>query len=153
MVTEKDVATKSCFGSEGGYEMHKRKRFGKLSLAAVLCVAITGCTEKSPEPEVTPTPVPVQETQCATATPAPPTPTEIPYRNLGGMEIVIGDHWTPETLPFIHIPGLEEPLEVYRDEIMEKYNFKLTRRTVAGWGEMEEDYVASVQNREPIAHG
>ena len=97
--------------------MHKRKRVGKLLLAVVLCVALVGCTKKSPEPEATPTPMQVQETQCATATPGP---TEVPYRDLGGMEIIIGDHWTPEELPFIHIPGLEEPLEVYREEIMDE---------------------------------
>lgn len=132
--------------------MHMRKIVGLCSGTVVLCLALTGCIKQYPESEETPTPVPGDVTICATDTPAPPTPTEVPYRDLGGMEIIIGDHWTPEELPFIHIPGLEEPLEVYREEIMEKYNFKLTRRTVAGWGEMEEDYVASVQNGEPIAH-
>ncbi len=131
--------------------MQKRKRFGSLSLATALCVALAGCTEKNPEPETTPTPVTVQETQCATATPAPtavPGPTEIPYRDLGGMEIIIGDFFTPEEPASV---GMRDPIDVYRDEMMEKYNFCLKRKTVAGWGEIEEDYVTSVQKGEPIA--
>ena len=130
--------------------MHKRKRFGKLSLAAVLCVAITGCTEKSPEPEVSPTPVQIQETQCATSTPEPLTPTEIPYRDLGGMEIIIGNHWTPEA-PAGPPRMYRDPIEDYREEIMEKYNFRIKKKTVASWGDMVEAYIESVQAGTPIA--
>lgn len=129
--------------------MHKGKIFGSLPLAAVLCVALTGCGKKNPEPETTPIPEQEYVTICATATPAPPTPTEVPYRDLGGMELLIGDFFTPEEPAS---GGMRDPIDVYRDEMMEKYNFKLSRRTVAGWGEMEEDYVTSVQEGEPIAH-
>ncbi|MBR6536921.1 MAG: extracellular solute-binding protein [Lachnospiraceae bacterium] len=128
--------------------MHKRKKFGKLSLAAILCVALSGCTEKNPEPETTPTPIPVQETQCATSTPAPPTPTEIPYRNLGGMEIVIGYHFVPEKSADI---GFKSSVEVYHEKIMEKYNFHIKKKEVAGWGDMVEAYIESVEEGTPIA--
>lgn len=128
--------------------MHKRKRFGKLSLAAILCVALSGCTEKNPEPETTPTPIPVQETQCATSTPAPPTPTEIPYRNLGGMEIIIGYHFVPEKSADI---GFKSSVEVYHEKIMEKYNFQIKKKEVARWGNMVEAYIESVQAGTPIA--
>jgi len=132
--------------------MYKKKLLGCILLTSVLCGSVAGCNERNSEPEE-PTPMDVCVLEELPWPTAIPTPTEVPYRNLGGMELVIGDHWTPEEGPQIpHIPGLEEPLEVYRKEMMEKYNFKLSRRTVAGWGEMEEEYVASVQKGEPIAH-
>lgn len=127
--------------------MHKRKRFGKLSLAAVLCAALSGCAEKSPEPEATPTPIPVQETQCATATPAPPSPTEIPYRDLEGMEIIIGDTWDPE-VSLNYLPTVESIVSI---EIEKKYKFRIWEKSVTSWGDMTENYISSVENGEPVA--
>ena len=93
----------------------------------------------------------VTEPATPTADPTPtevPEPTEIPYRDLGGMEIIIGDHFTPEyPVGF----GFKSSVEVYREKIMEKYNFYIDRECVAGWGEMEDAYIESVQAGTPIA--
>ncbi len=131
--------------------MHKRKRFGSLSLATALCVVLAGCTKKSPEPEVTPTPVPVQETQCATVTPEPPGPTGIPYRDLGGMEFIVGTNWNPLE-DYVLIPEWNQDLFHSRRELMEKYNFSMHEKRVADWGDMVDEYVSSVENGEPMAH-
>lgn len=130
--------------------MHMRKIVGLCSGTVILCLVLAGCTKQYPESEETPTPVPGDVTICATDTPAPPSPTEVPYRDLGGMEIVIGDHWTPET-PAGPPRMYRDPIEDYREEIMEKYNFHIDRECVAGWGDMEEAYIESVQAGTPIA--
>ena len=134
---------------QGGITMRKRKLLSRISMATMLCGAFAGCSEKNPEPEITPGPTDITEIAEPTLL---PTPTEIPCRDLGGMEIIIGDHWTPEMPPepCVYVPPTAR--ELYEEAIMEKYNFTLERKAVAGWGEMEEAYIESVQQGEPIAH-
>ena len=88
-------------------------------------------------------------TEPATPT-AEPTPTEIPYRNLGGMEIIIGYHFVPEE-PAGPPEMWRDPVEEYREEIMEKYNFTIRKEEVAGWGGMVDAYIESVQAGTPLA--
>lgn len=92
------------------------------------------------------------------ATPAPtptpgtiPMPTGIPERDLGGMEIIIGDWYSEEGDPY---PKniYEEKTAQYRQEIFAKYNFTADKRAVAEWGSMEETYVNTVMGAEPAAH-
>lgn len=69
--------------------------------------------------------------------------------DLGGMEIVIGDWWTdPDAEP---TTAQEEATVAYRQEIMEKYNFTITQKSICGWGDMQELYVQSVQGEDPAA--
>ena len=84
-----------------------------------------------------------------TATPTPAA-TPIPARDLGGMEVIIGDHWSPET-PNPPANAQEEATEKYRQEIFAKYNFKMQSKTVAGWGEMTDLCVNSITAGEPAA--
>lgn len=129
--------------------MHKRKLVGGISVAAVLCSALVGCGEKNPEREVPPTPVPGYETIDLTVTPEAPVPTMVPYRDLGGLEVIIGTHWEDYG---IMIPEWQpDPVKVYRDELMETYNFKIDKVLVAGWGEMQQEYVNSVLEGTPSA--
>ena len=132
--------------------MHKRKIMGNLFVFAILCGVLAGC-KKNPGSEVTPTPSEWHYEKCATATPVPtetPAPTAVPFRDLGGMEIIIGNHFTPEDS--IQIPEWQpDPVERYREELMEKYNFKIKKKTVAGWGSMVEEYVNSVLQGNPSA--
>lgn len=69
--------------------------------------------------------------------------------DLGGMEIVIGDWWTdPDAAA---TTAEEEARFAYREEIMEKYNFTIVQKTIAGWSDMQELYVQSVQAEDPAA--
>ncbi len=117
-----------------------------LALGAIACNSSEpGEMEKGKEVTITESPSP-------TAEPTPteiPGPTEVPYRDLGGMEIIIGDHWTPE-YELSYWPYVSS-IEEYRKEIMKKYNFHIDRECVAGWGEMEDAYIESVQEGAPIA--
>ncbi|MBR6536418.1 MAG: extracellular solute-binding protein [Lachnospiraceae bacterium] len=79
-----------------------------------------------------------------------PKATPIPDRDLGGMEIIIGDHWSPET-PAEPTNAQEEATAKYREEIFAKYNFRMQSKTVAGWGEMTDTCVNSITAGEPAA--
>ncbi len=116
------------------------------ALLAVACNSYGQGEQKQPEREPTVT-EPATPTADPTSTEVPG-PTEIPYRDLGGMEIIIGDHFTPEYPGGF---GFKSSVEVYREKIMEKYNFHIDRECVAGWGDMVEAYIESVQEGTPIA--
>lgn len=96
-------------------------------------------------PDATATQAP--STPDATATPAP---TEVPARDLGGMEIIIGDHWSPEE-PAAPQNAQEEATLAYRQSIMEKYNFKMQQKGIAGWGEMTDTCTNSILANDPAA--
>lgn len=129
--------------------MYKRKLSVCIFAVAILYGALAGCSGKNPEPEAIPTPVSGYEI-CEPITSTPPTPTAVPYRDLEGVEIIIGTHWNPET-PATIPEWQPDPVEKYRDELMEKYNFIIRKKTVAGWGDMVEEYISSVENGTPKA--
>ncbi len=79
-----------------------------------------------------------------------PTPTDEPARDLGGMEIIIGDHWSPEE-PNPPASAQEEATLAYRNEIMAKYNFTMKQVAVAGWGEMTDTCTNSILAGDPAA--
>ncbi len=80
-----------------------------------------------------------------------PMPTGIPDRDLGGIEIIIGDWYSMEG-EAIPVNMYEDKTAKYRQELFEKYNFTVDKKTVAGWGEMEDAYVNSVMAAAPVAH-
>ncbi len=131
--------------------MRNKKLLFTLMSSAVLLAA--ACNQekgeqKRPEKETV-----VTEPATPTAEPTPtevPGPTEIPYRDLDGMEIIIGYHFVPEE-PAGPPEMWRDPVEVYREEIMEKYNFTIRKEEVAGWGGMVDAYIESVQAGTPIA--
>jgi len=94
-----------------------------------------------PTPRITPTPKITQT----------PVATQIPDRDLGGLQMVIGDWYSIEG-EMCPTNVYEETTEKYRQEIFEKYNFTVDKKTVAGWGEMEDTYVNSVMAADPVAH-
>ena len=73
-----------------------------------------------------------------------------PTRDLGGMTIIIGDHWSP-AVPSEPGNAYEEATKKYRDEIFKKYNFTMQSKAVAGWNEMTDTYIDSVLAGEPAA--
>ena len=128
---------------------NKKLLFAFMSSAALLAAACNPGVSEPKQPEQEPAAT-EQATPSADPTPTEvPRPTEIPYRDLGGMEIIIGDHWTPE-YELSYLPYVSS-IEEYRKEIMKKYNFHIDRECVAGWGEMEDAYIESVQEGAPIA--
>lgn len=60
--------------------------------------------------------------------------------DLGGMEIVIRDWWSPDT-PATPLNEYEEAQQEYREWIQETYNFKIKRKAISGWGDTPQDFV------------
>lgn len=71
-------------------------------------------------------------------------------RDLGGMQIIIGDHFSPET-PAEPKKAQEEAISRYRQEIFKKYNFTMQSKAVAGWSEMQDTCERSILAGEPVA--
>lgn len=72
-------------------------------------------------------------------------------RNLHGMEIIIGDHFSPET-PAEPMNAKERAIWKYRQEIFQKYNFTMQSKFIAGWGDdMKNTYIRSTLAGEPKA--
>ena len=129
---------------------NKKLLLAFMSSAALLAAACNPGVDEQKQPEQEPV---VTEPATTTAEPTPtgvPSPTEVPYRDLGGMEIIIGNHWTPE-MPAMIPEWQPDPVEKYREELMEKYNFTIMKKCVAGWGEMVDEYVNSVLEGTPSA--
>ena len=129
------------------------KKYAAAFLAATTVLgSLAACGDK---PAVNPdaTPTTGAETPDPTKAPDPtegPKATPIPDRDLGGMEIIIGDHWSPEE-PAEPTNAQEEATAKYREEIFAKYNFRMQSKTVAGWGEMTDTCVNSITAGEPAA--
>lgn len=129
------------------------KKYAAAFLAATTVLSsVAACGNKETGNNVTNTPAPTD----GTATPAPtqdpgkPTPTEIPARDLGGIEILIGDHWSPEE-PDAPKNAQEEATLAYRQEIMKKYNFTIQQKGIAGWGDMTDTCTNSILAGDPAA--
>lgn len=81
-----------------------------------------------------------------------PMPTEGPaeVRNLNGLQIIIGDTYSPEVTS-APTNAWEEARMLYREEIMEVHNCTIAAKKVADWDEMQEIYISSVEAGEPVA--
>lgn len=81
-----------------------------------------------------------------------PKPTENPeaVRNLNGLEIIIGDTYSPE-IPPAWTNAQEEATAKYREEIMQIYYCTIGAKKVADWEEMQEVFISSVEAGEPVA--
>jgi len=81
-----------------------------------------------------------------------PTPTEGPakVRNLNGMQVIIGDTYSPE-ITSAPTNAWEEARMLYREEIMKTHNCTIAAKKVADWDQMEEVYINSVQEGKPVA--
>lgn len=129
------------------------KKMKKKAIAILLMVTLaataTACanqatTETEETPEVTVTPTEAGEDAA--------TPTEEPVRDLGGMEIVIGNWWgdwsTDTAEP---ATAADEATLDWRIEIQEKYNFKMREANIGGWGEFQEIASTSILSGTPAA--
>lgn len=134
------------------------KKYAAAFLAATTVIgSLAACNKEKPSSgDVTPAPTGGSSNPEGTKTPEGPTntptpaATPIPDRDLGGIEIIIGDHWSPET------PGepqnkQEEDTAKYRAEIQEKYHFTIQPKAVSDWGGMTDTCVNSITAGDPAA--
>lgn len=82
---------------------------------------------------------------------ATPTVEEEPAMDLGGMEIIVGDWWSPQETPEPKNQKEEDTL-AYRNEFMKKYNFSIKQIAITDWGGMQELFTTSVMAEDPAAH-
>ncbi|MBR6537716.1 MAG: extracellular solute-binding protein [Lachnospiraceae bacterium] len=126
--------------------MKKRKWQIFLIVVSLMVCGISGCNRGPGDPEPTGTPFPTTE-PVATATPFP---TTTPVRNLNGLHIIIGDTYSPETPP-AWTNAQEEAIAKYREEIMQVHNCTIVAKKVADWDKMQEVFINSVKEGEPVA--
>lgn len=75
---------------------------------------------------------------------------EEPVMDLGGMEIIIGDWWSPQEPPE-PANAYQEATQEYREMIQKKYNFTMKQVAVSDWGGMQELFTTSVVAEDPAA--
>jgi len=80
-----------------------------------------------------------------------PTPTPEIQMDLGGMEIVVGDWWSPQEAPEPKNQKEEDRL-TYLNNVMNKYNFKIKQVGISDWGGQLELFTTSVMAEDPAAH-
>lgn len=82
--------------------------------------------------------------------PTPEPVDEEPAIDLGGMEIILGDWWSPAETPE-PTNAYQEATQEYREMIQEKYNFTMKQTAVTDWGGMEELFTTSTVAEDPAA--
>ena len=75
---------------------------------------------------------------------------EEPTVDLGGMEIVIGDWWSPEE-PAAPTNAFQEAQLEYREMIQKKYNFTMKQVALTDWNGMQELFTTSTVAEDPAA--
>lgn len=75
---------------------------------------------------------------------------EEPTVDLGGMEIIIGDWWSPQETP-APTNAFQEAQQEYREMIQEKYNFTMKQVAITDWGGMQELFTTSTVAEDPAA--
>ncbi len=122
-----------------------------LLAVAVLLLAACGKAEETGGDNPTPTTAAAEATKApeATATPSP-TPTPEPPRDLGGIEILVGDWWSTdqETEPQT---TKEEDTLAYREELQANHNFTLKQVNLGAWTEYQEIFITSTMAGDPAA--
>lgn len=130
---------------------NKKLLLAFMSSAALLAAACNPGVDEQKQPEQEPV---VTEPATTTAEPTPigvPSPTEVPYRDLGGMEIIIGNHWTPEKESYYMIPEWNSSLWSYWTELEKKYNVRIREALVTWSWDAGQEYISSIEKGTPIA--
>ena len=138
-----------------------RKQMSKKVLAAATCAAMAmsavACGNNAPA-EQAPAAEPEKTEEAATETAEEVEEEEeevSPYTvitdesgnpiDLGGMEIIIRDWWSPEE-PAAPTNDYEEARDEYRAWIQETYNFTIKQVAISDWGSTPQDFVDYVTN-------
>ncbi|MDR3173520.1 MAG: hypothetical protein LBU19_04655 [Treponema sp.] len=102
----------------------KKSRSALLAPAAVLIILLPGCREKTGEQ----------------------------VRDLGGIEIVIGNWWADyDTASYKPNSAEAKKTLEWRREIQRKYNFTMREANIADWGQMQELVSTSIMAGDPVA--
>ncbi|MBH1940930.1 extracellular solute-binding protein [Mobilitalea sibirica] len=128
-----------------------KKLLGLILASSMTFSLLTGCGSKESTDIVTDkdaviTQAPVEETETETT----PEPTQEPAKDLGGMEITIGNWWEQDP-PAPPATQQEEDTLAYRNEIMKKHNFNIKTVNLGTWGEYQEIMVTSTMSGDPAA--
>ncbi|NLO10633.1 MAG: extracellular solute-binding protein [Clostridiales bacterium] len=79
-------------------------------------------------------------------------PTEIPARDLGGLEITIWDWWSIEPWEKIkHETQRGDDEKAHKQMMQEKYNFKIKQEMLTSWSDYLEIILRSIQAGDPVA--
>mgnify|MGYP000918282448 CR=1 FL=1 len=123
------------------------KRLIASILAATCISSFVGCSQKAVDSSSSSSSAESSSSSEETTTASS---SEEEARDLGGMEIVIGDWWSSgeESAPQ---NAKDEATQEYRKMIQEKYNFKIKQVAISDWGGMQELFTTSVMAGDPKA--
>lgn len=120
----------------------KMKKLAAMGLSMVLAIGtMSGCTAGNSEGTAR------QDDGAATGA-AGSRQAKKTFQSLDGMEITIGDWYTAEEED-AGTSDYARALQKYRKEIQEKYNFKITRKSVSAFQDMQSDFVTRVMANDP----
>lgn len=113
------------------------KKVIAMGMCVVLAVgSLTACGDESSQPSASGTSATKEGT------------TKKVFDDLGGMEILIGDWYTSADQEAK--TEYAKATQKYREEIMEKYNFTISRENVYSYQDMQETYVNGVMANDPM---
>ncbi len=121
--------------------MSKMKTLVMLLLVMMLSVALVACGDKKEEkPSPTPTTAPDQNEE-----PTGP----VDDRDLGGLNVVIADWWSPENY---NEPTntYEEDYWAFQEDMMKAHNYTIGRLKVSEWEPMTETAMLSITTNQPV---
>ena len=119
----------------------------KMLLVVTACVFVLALAACGPDKNNTTTTTPTPTTVAA----ATATPTPVPDRDLKGLAVVVGDWWSGDDWQFPTSSTADELNSEYQHEMMKKYNYTITRKTICGWGDQAETCLLSITSNEPLA--
>ncbi|HWT27484.1 MAG TPA: extracellular solute-binding protein [Mobilitalea sp.] len=123
------------------------KKFLGLLLAVTMVISmLSACSKDNTTKTDATAPTATSAPAVATATPVP---TE-PPKDLGGLDIKVANWWEADP-PAAPANQKEEDTLKYRQDIMDKYNFKIKNVNIGGWGEFQEIVVSSIMAGAPAA--
>ena len=119
-----------------------KQTIAKVAALVLAASALTACdTAGGTGTETTTAPADTTAATEATTTEATTTEAPIPTRDLGGIDIVVGNWWEGE--PAEPVTKLEQDTQAYRDMIQEQNNFTISVQNLTGWGSYMEFYVTN----------
>lgn len=130
--------------------MRMRKVYALLFVLIMTMFVFAACKkseEQTGADTATPTAAATEPTEAPVAT---ATPTPEPPRDLGGIEIVVGDWWSTGEVAEPATTKEEDTL-AYRNDLQAKHNFTLTQTNLGAWAEYQEIFITSTMAGDPAA--
>ena len=129
-----------------------KQKFFIPGLMLAFAIALVGCGGNDTPAQDTTTPTPPPTNNQPAPTPEPE-PEDTPSRDLGGMEIIIGNWWgNYDTDTFEPTTAEQEAVLAQRRAAEERYNFRMREVNIGGHGEIQELVSTSILAGDPAAH-